>query len=86
MPLTEEVQLATREVLTKHPKLLGVGGGRNGADPFVMGLACLQGGVVVTEELISRNLSKPRIPDVCDDLGVQRLTLVGFVQAQGWTF
>lgn len=43
-------------------------------------------GVVVTEELRSGNLTKPKIPDVCDALGVPCLNLVGFVRAQGWTF
>src|SRR4051812_34190965 len=31
VPLSEEVQLATKEVLPVHPKLVGVGGRRNGA-------------------------------------------------------
>ncbi|MGH2671007.1 MAG: DUF4411 family protein, partial [bacterium] len=39
LPLDEEVQKATSAVLTLHPKLMGKGGGRNAADPFVIGLA-----------------------------------------------
>jgi hypothetical protein len=42
--------------------------------------------VVVTEETVSGNLAKPRIPDVCDAVGVKRLNLIGFVGQQGWTF
>lgn len=86
VPLSTDIQLETRKILSEHRKLLGVGGGRNGADPFVIALARLHDGVVVTEETLSRNLAKPRIPDVCDALNVPRLNLVGFVQAQGWTF
>jgi len=41
---------------------------------------------VVTEETLSGNLDKPRIPDVCDALGVRWLNLIGFVRAQGWSF
>jgi Domain of unknown function (DUF4411) len=67
--LDVDIQLATRDVLTRHPRLMGKGGGRNAADPFVIGLARAHGGVVVTEETMSGNLSKPRIPDVCEALG-----------------
>jgi Domain of unknown function (DUF4411) len=86
VPLTGDVQLAAREVLAAHPRLVGVGGGRNSADPFVIALARSQSGVVVTEETLSGNISKPRIPDVCDAMGVPWLNLVRFVQQQGWTF
>jgi hypothetical protein len=46
----------------------------------------VRNGVVVTEETFSRNIEKPKIPDVCDALSVPRLTLMGFVQKQGWIF
>lgn len=84
--LTADVQVAAREVLTAHPRLVGVGGGRNGADPFVIALARARDGVVVTEELLTGNIEKPRIPDVCNAMGVRWLNLVRFVQEQGWTF
>lgn len=85
VPLSREVQLSTREILAKHPRLLGSGGGpRNGADPFVIALAHARQGTVVTQET-PRNIKKPRIPDVCDDLGIPWMTLPEFVDAQGWT-
>lgn len=37
--LDADVQHATKQVLARHPKLMGKGGGRNAADPFVIGLA-----------------------------------------------
>jgi hypothetical protein len=86
VPLAADVQLAARDVLSAHPRLVGVGGGRNTADPFVIALARARNGVVVTEETLSGNISKPRIPDVCDAMGVPWLNLVRFVQEQGWTF
>jgi hypothetical protein len=86
LPLSADVQTAAREVLTGHPRLVGIGSGRSGADPFVIGLARARVGVVVTEETLSGNLAKPRIPDVCDAMGVQRFNLIEFVQQQGWTF
>lgn len=86
VPLTADVQRAARDVLQAHPKLVGAGGGRNSADPFVIALARAQDGVVVTEETLSGNINKPRIPDVCDAMGVPWLNLVRFVQQQEWTF
>jgi hypothetical protein len=86
VPLTADIQVAAREVLTAHRRLVGVGGGRNTADPFVIALARARNGVVVTEETRSGTISKPRIPDVCDAMGVPWLNLVRFVQEQGWTF
>lgn len=86
VPLTPDVQRAAREVLSAHPKLVGIGGGRNSADPFVIALARSRAGVVVTEETLSGNINKPRIPDVCDAMGVPWLNLVRFVQQQRWTF
>lgn len=58
------VLTATKAVLAAHPKLLGVGKGRNGADPFVTGLARARGGRVVTEERPSGRLDRPRFRSV----------------------
>lgn len=87
VPLDEAVQRTTREVLAAHPKLMGRGGGRNAADPFVIGLAMTCGGVVVTEEKMSGSVAnKPQIPDVCQALGVPWTNLVGFLQQQGYSY
>ena len=86
LPLDHDIQRATSEILQLHPKLMGVGGGRNGADPFVIALARVRGGVVVTEETASGNIQKPRIPDVCDAINVPWVNLIGFVTAQGWSY
>jgi Domain of unknown function (DUF4411) len=86
VPLEPDIQRSARDVLAEHRRIIGVGSGRSGADPFVIALARARGGVVVTEETLSRNLTKPKIPDVCDAMGVPRLNLLGFVQAQGWVF
>lgn len=84
--LDEEVQMATRDILRSHPKLVGAGGGRNGADPFVIALAMVTTGTVVTEEHFSGNLQKPKIPDVCQEIGVPCTNLMGFIESQGWKF
>jgi hypothetical protein len=84
--LDANVQRATSQTLAAHPKMMGKGGGRNAADPFVIGLARARGMTVVTEETLSGNLDRPRIPDVCRALGVSCTNLIGFIRAQGWRF
>jgi hypothetical protein len=86
VPLELDVQRATKDVLAAHPKMLGVGGRRNGADPFVVALAMCRGGSVVTEETPSNTLKKPKIPEVCEAMGVPCYNLVRFAQWQGWQF
>ena len=77
LPLDEDIQLATRTVLAQHSRLVGKGGQRNLADPFVIGLARARGGIVVTQETRTNNLEKPRIPDVCKAMGVRASILAG---------
>lgn len=84
--LEEDIQLAAREVLREHQRLIGVGSGRSGADPFVIALALARGGAVVTEETPRNSLAKPKIPDVCAALGVRCVNLIGYVQEEGWVF
>lgn len=64
VPLNTDIQREVRDVLSKHQRLVGIGSGRSGADPFVIALARAHDGVVVTEETLSGNLAKPKIPDV----------------------
>lgn len=84
--LEEDIQQATSRVLAVHPQLMGVGKGRNAADPFVIGLAIARSGTVVTEETATGNIDRPRIPDVCQALKVPCVSLIGFITQQGWSF
>ena len=56
-----------------------------GADPFVIALARTRSLVVVSEEK-KQSLKNPKIPDVCDSLGVQCLGVVGMMRQEGWRF
>jgi hypothetical protein len=85
VPLAQDIQLATKKVLAEHPRLLGLGRFRNGADPFVIALAMTRGGTVVTQEGHGKNLNNPHIPDVCEAMAVPWKTLPEFVDEQGWT-
>jgi hypothetical protein len=86
VPLDPDIQLSVKEILRQHPRLVGIGSGRSAADPFVIALADARSGVVVSEETRTGNLGRPRIPDVCDAMGVRCITLIQYIAEQGWIF
>jgi hypothetical protein len=54
------------------------------ADPFVIALAAVNKGAVVTEERFKPNAAK--IPNVCQHFGIESLNLEKFLRAAGWKF
>lgn len=83
----EPIQREVKAILEKHPGLIHARGrGHSGADPFVIALAKLHVCTVVTEERRSGSEKHPKIPDVCDDLGVPCLRLAGLITQEGWMF
>ncbi|OBB38021.1 DUF4411 family protein [Mycolicibacterium fortuitum] len=86
VPLEAPIQQSASHILQLHSRLVGQGGKRSGADPFVIALAMVNNGTVVTEENATGNMNKPHIPDVCRELGVPCLNLMEYIEAQGWSF
>ena len=86
VPLDLPIQQSATQILTLHPRLVSQGGRRSAADPFVIALAMVNNGTVVTEENATGNMTRPHIPDVCGDLGVPCQNLMEYIEAQGWTF
>lgn len=60
------------------------GANSNSPDPFVVGLALVRAGTIVTQETPANSSRKPRIPDACVAEGVPWMTLLDLVDAQGW--
>jgi len=60
--------------------------GTYGADPFVIALAKVENLAVVTGEKASQNPSKPKIPDVCDELEIECLSILDLMRREGWRF
>jgi hypothetical protein len=79
----EAIQHRVREILRDYPRL--VHAGRSGADPFVIALASINNCTVVCEEGKGK-ASTPKIPDVCEALGVPCIRLLNLVREQGWTY
>lgn len=82
----EEIQERVVELLAKHPKLVSAGKGRSGADPFVIATAVVKGAMVITGEVFSNNLEKPRIPDVCRSIGIGCGTFLDMLRREDWKF
>lgn len=86
VPLDEEIQRATAEILSQFPRFVGTMKDRNRADPFVIALAKIKQAVVVTGEKSIGTRDRPRIPIVCDHFGIGHRTLLQLIRGKGWTF
>lgn len=85
VPIDGTIQPVVNQVLAAHPRLVNTQRGRSQADPFVIALARIENGVVVSGEHRSHNLNRPKVPDVCDDLGIPCMRLIDMFRQQGWT-
>jgi predicted nucleic acid-binding protein len=60
------------------------------ADAYVIALAKLRNGIVVTQETPAAEKNRPRrthfIPDVCRELGIPCISLLGLMRREGWKF
>jgi hypothetical protein len=60
------------------------------ADAYVIALARLHDGIVVTQETPAAEKIRPRrthfIPDVCRELGVPCISLLGLIRREKWVF
>lgn len=84
----DEMQIrATKAILKDHPLLHDERKEKFDADPFVVAYAQVtKSKIVCVERHKTRDEKRPRIPDVCDQLGVAHLDLGGFIREVGWHF
>lgn len=61
---------------------------REEADPYVIALAQQKSGIVVTQETPAAEKNRPRrthfIPDVCRELGIPCISLLGMMRREKW--
>jgi hypothetical protein len=87
MPIEEEIQLRMRAIMRSHPRLVNTQKGRSASDPWVIALAMANDGAVVSSEKHrTNNRQRPKIPDVCDALGIPHLRIADVFVRQGWDF
>ena len=84
VPIDEGVQRRVAGIMSKHGRLVDSRKNRSGCDPWVIALAQERGLTVVTAEKPTRSLARPKIPDVCHDLGVSCIEIIDLFRAQGW--
>lgn len=60
--------------------------GRSKADPFVIATAIERNAVVVTGELPTGNMNKPRIPDVCNAKSIRSISFLDMIRELKLTF
>ncbi len=81
----DQVDQTKAHILT--PLLVDPDTGDSGGDPWVIALAQdLPNGIVVTEERPSRNKDKPKIPNVCEDLDIECIDILGLMRKENWVF
>lgn len=89
-PLETALQAETAAIQARYPELTDIKSGHESADPWVIALAKLRGLTVVSQETSANEKRKPAkryyIPDVCRDLGVPCINLLGLMRKEGWTF
>lgn len=85
VPLDDSQMTAVAEVVRTCPGLVNEEAERGRADPFVVALARVRHGTVVTEERPRRAPTAPfKIPDACAQFAVPRLDWFGFLREVGW--
>jgi hypothetical protein len=59
---------------------------RSEGDPFIIATAQVYQVTVVTGEKKTGKLNKPKIPDVCQELGIPCIGILELIKAEGWKF
>ncbi len=83
VPFEREIQIKSRQILSRHPRLVMIHKSAFAADPFVIATASLRGLTVVSEEGFG-SASKPKIPDVCKAEGPKCIRLLDLIRENRW--
>jgi uncharacterized protein DUF4411 len=82
--IDDALQRRVVEIMAKYSRLVDSRKNRSGCDPWVIALAQERGLTVVTAEKRSGTLARPKIPDVCDDMGIPCIEVIDLFRRQGW--
>ena len=81
-PTTAEVATIAGEIGAQFPHWV-TQGRKNGADPFVIAVAEVEAGMVISGE-VSGGSGKPKIPYVCGQRQVRHGRLVDLIRGEDW--
>ncbi|MCA9030535.1 MAG: DUF4411 family protein [Planctomycetaceae bacterium] len=83
---TEQTTMNMRKLMKSYPQFAAQSGTKSGADPWVIAEAQAFDAIVVTDEKWSDKLSKtkpPKMPTVCEQMGVTYLSPLQFLSDIG---
>ena len=87
---TGELLVDAQAIQGQFPDLLDPKADYEEADAYVIALAQRRGAIVLTQETAASEKHKPKqthfIPDVCRDLGIPCINLIGLMRREGWRF
>jgi hypothetical protein len=84
--LDEDIQARVAGLLAEYPRLVDTLRNRSMADPFVIATAMTRGAIVVTGEIASGRMDKPRIPDVCHAKSIRCMSFLQMIRELRLTF
>lgn len=84
IPIDSEIQAHVADIMSRFPRLVDTKKNRSGCDPWVIALARARQMAVVTAEKATGKPQKPKIPDVCKELGIPCVEIIDFFREQGW--
>jgi hypothetical protein len=82
--LNNVIETHVKEIMERYPRLVDTKKGRSVGDPFVIAVARANKLTVITGENPTGVIAKPKIPDVCEDLGVRWIRILEFFREQKW--
>ena len=84
------MQLEAQAIEARYPDLMDPKGLYQSADAYVIALARVRNGTVISQETAAHEKRNPKqahyIPDVCRDLGVSCINLLGLMRRERWAF
>lgn len=85
---TSELLAAALDIQNRFPGLRDPKAEFEEADAYVIALARMRDGIVVTQETSAAEKRNPKrthfIPDVCRELGLTCISLLGLMRKEGW--
>ena len=88
--LKSPVQVEAASIESRYPDLMDPKSLHQSADAYVIALAKVRGGIVVSQETSAAEKRSAKrthyIPDVCRDLGIPCINLLGLMRREHWTF
>lgn len=88
VPMSGDIQKAGAAIEARYPDLLDPKSPYQSVNAYVIALAQIEGGIVVSQETSAAEKRKPPknhyVPDVCRELGVHCVNLLGLMRRERW--